>query len=422
MMANYLKGGVYSVIDKIFRMIVTFGLMAMIANILSEKNFGLLNYSLTLVGVFTMFTGVVSQDVIVKIICERNDSSKTVISNSLLMKLIASLLVALIFIVFSYLHDPDNFHIYMILSISILVNPLSIVYAYFRANGILDLVVKADFLLFLFISLLKYYVLLKYDLTLLVAVYSLEFLLSSVVLFTLYLMKNGKVIFDFDFLMIKDLFLNSLPLWLASGISILVLKLDRLMLGNMLGFEKLAEYSLVMTMIEVSWVVPFILIQALAPKLIFQAKSDLKIKNLIKLFSIYAMSLSAFLSFCSEPIFELLFGDKYHGGAQLIFWVSFLTLPYLLEAVNFQVLVKMSESRLILYKSGLMLFSNALLNLVLIPIYGIYGAVFSTFLSYGVSIFIQFFLVKDMRRILILQFAWILFPSFKLRDFMSDIK
>ncbi|WP_231183001.1 oligosaccharide flippase family protein [Haladaptatus sp. DYF46] len=100
---------------------------------------------------------------------------------------------------------------------------------------------------------------------------------------------------------------------------------------------------------------------------------------------IFVGSLPLFLIFfsLSENIIYISFGEEYMGGTTVLSILSLGFATHVAAGPNSPALTTIGKSRLVMYDSAIAAILNIILNLVLIPQYGLVGAAIATTVSYA---------------------------------------
>lgn len=119
------------------------------------------------------------------------------------------------------------------------------------------------------------------------------------------------------------------------------------------------------------------------------------IKKYSMLYTLISIPILIVLYFFSHNIGLLLLSKNYESGFYLIFWISlsyfFLTIVYLYETIFYAE----SKTNVILYSNIVSAIFNILLNVLLIPKYGLNGAFIATLISFLIRLFIvKFYFIK----------------------------
>jgi O-antigen/teichoic acid export membrane protein len=190
--------------------------------------------------------------------------------------------------------------------------------------------------------------------------------------------------FRVDFAFLKGLVIASVPFFLTSTVSIILFRIDHLMLARMVGNYELGLYSANYTIFEV--------VISLIPMMImgaaFPVMSELYLKDirelqrlyglLLKYFLLISIPMSCGLVMLGKEIIGFVYGVEYENGGIILsvlgssVWIFFLTqlVSWTLTAVDRQ--------RIVFASNFVGMLVNIVLNCYFIPKYGAIGAAATT--------------------------------------------
>jgi polysaccharide transporter, PST family len=185
---------------------------------------------------------------------------------------------------------------------------------------------------------------------------------------------------------VVSLLRDSAPLWL-SGIAVFVyMRIDQFMIASMLGTRQVGLYSAVVMLAEIPLVLPALLLRAALPELTRQsadnpAQCNQTLKSLMRS-GFYLHSLLAVLLFAfAAPIIIFLYGESFRD-ATMAFRLQVLAAPFAaLGVLSSAWLVLQRCTRHALRRTAIGACVNIVLNLLLIPHYGITGAALATLIA-----------------------------------------
>lgn len=179
---------------------------------------------------------------------------------------------------------------------------------------------------------------------------------------------------------------DSMPLLLA-GIAVFVyMRIDQFMIAAMLGTQQVGLYSAVVALAEIPLILPALLLRAALPTLTRQSAEDPRARDrtLVVLlrtgFYVHAL-VAVGLALLATPIVVLLYGDAYRAAAGA-FRLQVLAAPFVsLGVLSSAWLVLEDCTTHALRRTVVGAVVNILLNLYLIPTYGIAGAAAATLVA-----------------------------------------
>jgi len=226
--------------------------------------------------------------------------------------------------------------------------------------------------------------------------------------------------FAFDMLTAKSLLISAFPILLASISTAIYMKIDLIMLESMVLPDALGAYSAAAKLSESWYFIPVADCTAFTPMLLTCKKESValfksKVQNLYSVLVWGAVVVAAFVSLFSEPIIEMVYGDKYIEAAGLLsvhIWSGVFVCVGLVNSI-----VLLSHDRLYQNLTRTMLGAaiNIALNLLWIPLWGGLGAAYATLVSYAFTAWLSIIFFKNGRQEFMLTVRALgSFPRFKI--------
>jgi len=220
------------------------------------------------------------------------------------------------------------------------------------------------------------------DRTLAVIIISASMLINSFIMFAYYQKKYNKFQFNFDlkewFKVIKD----SLSIGLIFLISTLYNNIDITLLGLIKGDFETGVYGAAHQVIVFA-ILPSIILQGaffpqITQRVTFEER-DRIISKFAKLQSFAGYLIFGYLFFLADYAVVLL-GDKYTNSNLILQFLAFTVLIQFLISIYFAPLISWKAENKVIKANLIGLTINIILNLVLIPKYGMYGSALATIL------------------------------------------
>ncbi|MDZ8187297.1 MAG: flippase [Nostoc sp. ChiSLP02] len=381
--------------DRILRMGAGLIVGVWIARYLGVQQYGLFNYAAAFVVLFSPLATLGLDNLVVRNIVHDSSGKEQILGTTFWLKLfggVGSLLLAVAFI--SVFRQNDNLTITLV--------------AIFAAGGIFQAFDTIDFWFqsqvqskytviakntaFAIITLVKV-ILLNMQAPLIAFAWAAlaEIGLSAMGLVLVYKIKgNSLYLWRWSFPIAKTLLKESWPL-ILSGVTILIyLKIDQIMLGEMVGDSAVGIYSAAARISEIWYFIPAAIVSSVSPA-IFSAKQSSEelyyqhIKRLMRLMVVIAIAIALPMSFLSGTIITLLFGDGYAAAGQVLTIHIWASLFYFVGLAASPWFVSENLTHLSLRRSLMGAIINVILNLLLIPRYIGVGAAIATVISYAVG-------------------------------------
>jgi polysaccharide transporter, PST family len=206
----------------------------------------------------------------------------------------------------------------------------------------------------------------------------------------------------------KTLLKESWPL-ILSGVTIMIyMRIDQIMLGQMVGDKAVGLYSAATRISEVWYFIPTAIVSSVAPaiyaaKEVSEARYYQRIKQLLRILVLISLLISVPMSLMSGKLITILFGNGYaeagkilaiHIWASLFVFMGVATSPWFIA----EGLTEFSFHRTLI---GAVV--NVVLNFILIPSYGGIGAAIATVIAYAIAAFLANGLNSKTHRIFIIQ-------------------
>ncbi|MGI4816271.1 MAG: oligosaccharide flippase family protein [Janthinobacterium lividum] len=190
--------------------------------------------------------------------------------------------------------------------------------------------------------------------------------------------------------------------WLGLICMYLFLKLDRLMLQPRVGFAELGRYAAAQQLNE-NWItLSLMLAQTLAPAFIYRIDAYARLRrNVWRLMAMTALVMAAgaaVLDLCAPFIVARVFGPGYLSTAVIFRWAVWLSVFAGIEAIGNLVVLKYQAKYLLLGKWLGALAVAFVANLLLIPHFGVYGALGGLACGYSAAIVVNLLFIQARLR------------------------
>jgi PST family polysaccharide transporter len=198
----------------------------------------------------------------------------------------------------------------------------------------------------------------------------------------------------------QNLLKDSWSLAISSVAILIYMKIDQLMLGEMMGDQEVGFYSVGIKISELWYFIPTAIVSSVAPSIIEAKKIDQalyyqRIQKLLNLVTGLAFTIAIPITAFSGSIILILFGKSFAASAPVL-TAHIWSMPFVFSGIAASVWITAEGvfSRTLL-TTAIGGFSNILLNLLLIPKYAALGAAIATLLSYAIASYLaNFFIFK----------------------------
>ncbi|BBD68258.1 polysaccharide biosynthesis protein [Nostoc commune NIES-4072] len=384
--------------DRILRMGASLVVGVWIARYLGVQQYGLFNYILAFVSLFSPIFTLGLDDVVVRHIVRQSSNKEEILGTTFWLKLlggIASVLLAISGMFFLGEHETLKIWLVAILAMAGVFRAADTIELWFQSQVQSKYTVIAKNIAFLLNSLIKITLILtKAPLLAFAWVTLAEFAMSAIGLLIVYQVKvSSLLLWRWSFSTAKTLLRESLPL-IFSGFAIMIfMKIDQVMLGQMTGNNEVGIYSAAVRISEIWYFIPAAIVSSVAPS-IYAAKEKSeslyyqRIGQLLRLLTCISIAIALPMTFLSDKIIMVMFGSGYaeagpilaiHIWTSLFVFMGLATSPWFIaEGLNHVSLGKTLFGAIL----------NIILNVLLIPKYAGFGAAIATIISQAAAAFL----------------------------------
>lgn len=375
-------------VDKIVRLGMGLVVGVWIARYLGPEQFGLFSYAAAIVALFTAISTLGLNTIVVRDLVRDPGAVDLTLGSAFILQLAGGGGALIFAVAFNYLVRPDDatsLLLIVILGATMMFRSSDVIRYWFESKVISKYVVWVENFVFLLFSLCK--ILLIYFGAPLIAfawVTLLEVVFVSLCFFFIYKALGGRVLdWRFDFLRARYLLKNGWPL-IISGLAItFYMRIDQIILGSLFGDRAVGVYSAAARIGEVWYFIPMAIVSSVFPAMLKTREIDSDryisdMKTLFKLMILLSLTLVAPVSFFSEWIVSLLYGEGYFDTAKVLVvyvWGGPFVFLGLVVGRWFVAENLLSHS---LYRSLFGCAINVGLNFLLIPRFGPVGAAWSS--------------------------------------------
>ena len=393
--------------DKILRMGVGLVVSVWIARYLGPEQYGLWNFAIAFAALFGAFAALGLDGVVVRELVKNPARQNELLGSAFVLKLAASactLIMAIAAILL--LRGTETFTLLLVAlsATGYLFFAFNVVDLYFQAKVQSKYTVYAMNGAFAIGTVAKVILLLN-EAPLIAFVWAglAETAFSAVFLLVAYRVNHQSVR---DWRMRADvataLLKDGWPL-ILSGLAILIyMRIDQIMIGQMLGDKEVGLFSAAARVSEVWYFIPVAIVSSVFPSVIAAKQLDeaLYIRRLQRLYNLMvgiSLAIAVFTTFFSEWIISLLFGANYMQAAGVLSIHIWGCIFVFLGVASGQWYLNENLQRFAFMMALLGMLVKLCLNYIMIPAYGIEGAAIATVISLIVATLILDFVHKKTR-------------------------
>ncbi|EMN58567.1 polysaccharide biosynthesis protein [Leptospira borgpetersenii serovar Javanica str. MK146] len=390
-----------------------------IARYLGPDSYGKLNYVIAYIALIGSFTNLGLDGVVVRELIKEKAHKEEILSTSFLLQLIAGMIAFAVAILLIPLLRPDELDLFwmvFLVGLTLIFRAVGVVRYWYEAQVLSKYFVWLDNGLFFVFSGVRILLILN-GLGIFPFIWT-ALIESSISLFGYYLLykyHNGSLsVLHANWRRARTLLRDSWML-LLSGLAVIVyMRIDQIMIGQMMGDEAVGIYTAAVKISEVWYFIPMAVASSIFPA-ILKAKEfsqELYLERLGLLHSfmfLLALMIAIPMTFLSDPIIRLFFGEKFSEAGAVLAIHIWAGIFVFLGVASSRYYLTENLPKGELYKSISGCLTNIILNYFLIPLYGIKGAAIATVISQFVASTLFNLLFKRTREIFFIQLESVFF-------------
>jgi O-antigen/teichoic acid export membrane protein len=404
---KYSFNTIWVLSEKLLRILSGLFVGVLVARHLGPENFGILSYVQSFVGLFLVFATLGLDSIVVKELLNHKENSSQVLGTSFVMKLVGATFIFPLLSIGILFTQNDEFLNYLIyiLALSSIFKSFGVVDFYFQS------IVQSKYTSWA----ISFALIISSIIKILLVIYNAElknfvfanvfdsFIISIMLIFinqkySTYKIQNWK----FNLSLSKKLFVSSIPLIFSGLVITIYMKIDQVMIQNMLSSYDVGIYSVAVKLSEAVYFLPVVLANSLFPALLNVRNKDkyLYKKRLQRLYTFVtwlALTIVFLFYYFGEWIINLLFGIEYSDSLKPMLIHIIASIFVFWGVVHAKYLISENKQKELFYRTFLAMSLNIVLNYMLIPVYGITGAAIGILISQFFANFVYDLLFKETR-------------------------
>lgn len=406
--------------EKIIEHILNLLVLATMARVLGPSVFGVFGLVQAAYAMGRPAAAAVNEQLLVQYQIKKNRHPIALQNIALKIKLCTSVIVYTITITLSYVYlEQQTLYLVAIFCLMHFLNIQQINFSYYRAKELSHLVLTTKILLTIPFGLAKIFAIIYFKTLLpIVILYVIEvsFISAISLIVTRRSIANDNAL-SVKSTHLKELFVSSWPLLASATVIAAYTRVDQFMINHYLPSDQLGYYT---AALKITIIIQYLLATFLSsrfPRLLkIRNKSkesyDRQLIKLMRLCLIIGVSFTLFLAFFGDKVVTLLYGDRFLEATSILVISSISTTFVLYGLLCTQWLIAEDLQIYRLRRVIIGLVINIVLNLWMIPKFGIQGAAISTVISQAASSIFLNALNKQTRPIFSLQLKSII-PNIK---------
>jgi O-antigen/teichoic acid export membrane protein len=379
--------------DQILRMAVGLLVGVWIARYLGPEQFGLLNYALAFVALFGPIASLGLNGIVVRDLVKSPENANVTLSSAFLLQFIGGFLAfGLVLLAIGFARSDDSLSKLMVavLGFVMVFKSTEVVKYWFESQVQSKYTVWIESGGLLLFGIIKVALILgQASLMDFVWVAFAEGCLVAAGLLGIYAWRGGHLRgWRPHYIRAKILLRDSWPL-IFSGLAVMVyMRIDQIMLGQMLGDESVGIYSAAVRVSEIWYFIPMAIVASAFPSLMQkqdQATFEKHFQRLFDLMFAISFPMALLIAAFSSLIIRVLFGVEYLDASGVLSVYAWAILFAFMGVPAGRWYLYADLQKLALARTTLGAVVNVSLNMLLIPLYGPVGAAYATLVAIAIS-------------------------------------
>lgn len=393
---KYFANTSWLMVEKIFRSVLLLVVGAYVARYLGPGQFGLLSYAISFVALFSTINTLGLDSIVVRELVKDGIKRDELLGTAFFLKLGGAFSVLAVLYIAVHFTSNDNLTnlLIFIIASSAVFRSFNVIDFYFQSIVLSKYVVYTQLVLLTVSSFIKLF-LIWIQAPLLY--FSIVFLIDGIVLaigLTIAYFSQKLNIFDWKFRpkLVVKLLKDSWPLILSGICLSIYMRIDQVMIKHILDVEAVGQYAAAVRLSEACYFIPVIVCGSLFPAII-NAKNksrefyQARLQKLYNLMVWTAIPIALATTLVADDIVKFLFGAEFSRAGPVLTIHIWAGLFVFLGTASSRWLIAENYTKISFFRTFVGMIVNVILNIILIPKYGINTAAFATLISYAAATF-----------------------------------
>jgi O-antigen/teichoic acid export membrane protein len=422
---KYLANTSWLMGEKLFTMALQVAVGVYVVRYLGPSQYGLLSYAGSIVGLLLPLATLGLNDILVRELVKDQSKENELLGTAFVLRnLGALLLLILLTVAVPFMHNEHNANLLIfIIAIGTFFQSFSVIECLFHSRVVSKYVAIAQSAALILSSGLKLAcIFLRLPVLYFALILSAESLFVAIALTVFYIQRHASpAAWRFFLPTGKRLLVNSWPLIFSGIVISIYMRIDQVMIKQMLNLESVGRFAAAVRLSEFWYFVPMVVCSSLFPAVLNAKQADSKVyhdrvQRLYDLMAWLAIPVAAATSILADDVIRLLFGPQFSGAGPVLAIHIWAGVFVSLGVASSKWLITENMQMFIMVRTSLGAIVNIVLNLFMIPIYGIKGAAIATLCSQAVASYLGYAVTRRTREVFWMQTRALFLP---LRMFMK---
>ena len=408
--------------ERVLRMVISLFVGIYVARYLGPERFGLLSYSVSFVWLFSSLASFGLNNILVRELVQSPEQRNNLLGTVFWLKVFGTFVMAtaITLVLQFFEEDQQTYWMIFLIALGYLFQTTNVIELYFQAQVQSKFIVRAQVAQMLITSLFKIYLIyIQAELIWFAFALMLDQVVAAALFLIVYCWKiDFFPYFTFHWKRAKKLMDGALPLIFSGMMVLLYMKIDQVMLKEMLNAKAVGVYAAAVKLCEAWYFIPSAIMASLFPAIIESRKKseeiyENRVQKLYEMMVWGSLLVAIPTSFLADWFIQVLYGANFQEAA-IVLKIYIWTFVFVsLGVASSHWIVAENLEKYALLRSLLGAIINISLNWYMIPIYGITGAAYATLITQLFVSYLFFGLSKHTRNSFILSTHALSFRLFK---------
>ncbi len=385
--------------DKVVRMGVALFVGVWVARYLGPEQFGLYNYALAIVGLFSVFATLGLNSIVVRDLVRNPVAQGETLGTAFVLKLFGGSATCFLTVATALILRPESTQtslLVAVIAVGTIFQSFEVIDFWYQAKVESKYTVISKLISYLLINAIKIILLtIQAPLIAFCLIWTGERALEAFGLAVCYHIQGNLITgWRWSVQRAKVLLRESWPLILSGIVVMIYMRIDQIMLGDMVGEEAVGIYSAAVRISEMWYLIPTTIVSSTFPSIVKAKEISQKLyyERLQKLFSLLAAlsyAISIPITLFSTQIVTLLYGSGYIESGSVLSVQIWAGLFVSLGVARSPWLITEGFTKFSAATTATGAGVNVVLNYFLIPLYGPIGASIATVISQMVASYLS---------------------------------
>lgn len=396
---RYVRNFSWVIFEKFCRLCISFLVTAWVIRYLGPNDYGLLSFAISFTSFFTVFVTLGLDSLIVRDLVRNPEHESVILGTGFWLRLSGSVAGFMLIAVSITLIDYDAITriLIMVIASGMILQAPGVLDPFFQSKVEARFIALSNIWAMIAASLVRFALIVGKAP---VVAFAFVFILDKAVLggtLYAYYRKAGRTVLAWRFSRetAERLLRNSLPLIFAGLIVMIYMRIDQVMIREMLGNEALGHYSAAVYLAEGWYFIGIAASSSLFPAIVSakgrgQTIYHERLQSFYRVMVWLALCVAVPVHFLADPLIAVIYGSAYQQSANVLRVNIWTGIFVFLGIASSAWLVTENLQRISLIRTSLGAALNIALNFLWIPRYGIVGSAWATLISQAVASYLGY--------------------------------